>query len=125
MHPLRLAHQPDKDVQGVTVTVFGALAQRGLHTSLPKRPVESSKCVAIPEGELRKFWNPFRLDQQIHVPQMTVVLVRIIGEALCMGAYQRDRCVPILKLLRSSSSLQPVHRPIIGRCPSEQQRTAP
>lgn len=125
MHSLRLAHQPDKDVQGVTVTVFGALAQRGLHTSLPKRPVESPKCVAIPEGELRKFWNPFRSDQQIHVPQMIVVPVRIIGEALGMGAYQRDRCVPILKLLRSSSSLQPVHRPIIARCPSEQQRTAP
>ncbi|MFH9009649.1 hypothetical protein ACH4E5_41310 [Streptomyces afghaniensis] len=35
--PALLAQQPDKDVQGTTITVCDALAQRRLHPSLAKR----------------------------------------------------------------------------------------
>ncbi|MFD1275267.1 hypothetical protein ACFQ51_38050 [Streptomyces kaempferi] len=55
LHPTRLAHQPNKDVQGVTVAVFDAATQRRLHTPLSKRSVKSSTCVVIREGALRKF----------------------------------------------------------------------
>jgi hypothetical protein len=35
--PTPLAQQPNKDVQGTTITVCGALAQRRLHPSFAKR----------------------------------------------------------------------------------------
>jgi hypothetical protein len=115
LHPTRLAHQSNKDVQGATVAVFGAVTQRSLPTPLSKRSVKSSTCVVIRESALRKFWNPFRSGQQVHVPQMVVVHVWIVGEAFGVGAYQRDRHVPILKLFRRPSSLQPVHKTSITR----------
>ncbi|MEU9213095.1 hypothetical protein AB0D27_35570 [Streptomyces sp. NPDC048415] len=65
-----LAQQPDKDVQGVTVTIFGAAAQRSLHPPLAKRSVESPTCVDIRASEFREFREPSRTGEQIHVPQM-------------------------------------------------------
>ncbi|MFF3000957.1 hypothetical protein ACFVTC_41490 [Streptomyces sp. NPDC057950] len=71
--PTRLAQQPNKDVQGIAITVFGAVAQRRFHLSLAKRSVESPTCVNISESALCEFRESFRTGEQIHVPQMVVV----------------------------------------------------
>lgn len=121
LHPARLTHESDKDVQGSTVAVFRAVIQRRLPTPLSKRSVKASTCVAIRESALRKLRNPFRSGQQIHVPQMVVVHVWIVGEAFGMGAHRRDRFVPIFKLFRRPSSLRPVHKTSIARGPTGQR----
>lgn len=107
--PARLAQQPDKDVQGSTITVFGAVAQLRLHPPLAKRFVESPTCVDIRESALCKFREPFRTGEQIHVPQMAVVPVGIGGVALAVGAHQCDGRIPVLVLFRCLGLLEPFH----------------
>lgn len=107
--PTRLAQQPNKDVQGTTITVFGAVAQRRLHPPLAKRSVESPTCVDIRESALCEFREPFRAGEQIHVPQMAVMPVGIDGVALGVGAYQRDGRIPIPTLFRCLGLLEPLH----------------
>lgn len=114
--PIRLAQQPDKDVQSVTVTIFGAATQNRLHPLIAKRSVESPTCVDIRESKLREFGEPLRTGEQIHVPQMVVVHVVIGGVALGMGAYQRDGRIPIPELFRYPGLLEPVHRTSIAQC---------
>lgn len=112
--PIRLAQQPDKDVQSVTVTIFGAATQNHLHPLVAKRSVESSTCVDIRESKLHEFGEPLGTGEQIHVPQMVVVHVVIGGIALGMGAYQRDGRIPIPELFRYPGLLEPVHRTSIA-----------
>ncbi|MFJ8620186.1 hypothetical protein ACIRD4_30740 [Streptomyces clavifer] len=88
------------------VTAFGAVTQRRLACPLSKRSVKSSTWVLIRDGALRKFCNPPRSGQQIHVPQVVAVHVWILGEALGVGAYQCDHHGPILTLFRRPRSLQ-------------------
>ncbi|BAG17221.1 hypothetical protein SGR_392 [Streptomyces griseus subsp. griseus NBRC 13350] len=52
---------------------------------------------------------------------MVVVHVRIVGEAFGVSAYERDRLVPLSKLFRRPSSLQPVHRTSIACGPTGQR----
>lgn len=110
LHPTRLTQQSNKVVQGAPVTVFGTVAQCRLHAPFSKRPVESSTCVDVRESALREFRNPFRTGKQIHVPQMVVVHVRIVGIALGVGTHQHDRRVPVPESLRRPSLLEPVHK---------------
>lgn len=107
--PICRAQQPNKDVQSVTVTIFGAAAQRRLHPPLAKRSVESPTCMDIRESEFREFGEPLRTGEQIHVPQMVVVHVVIGGVALGVSAYQRDSRIPIPKLFRCLGLLEPLH----------------
>ncbi|GHF30496.1 hypothetical protein GCM10017776_56130 [Streptomyces griseoluteus] len=112
--PTRLAQQSDKDVQGIAITVFGAVAQRRLHPPLAKRSVESPTCVNIGERALCEFRESFRTDEQIHVPQMVVVPGRIGGVALGVRANQRDGRIPIPALFRCPGLLAPLHRTSIA-----------
>lgn len=66
--PTRLAQQPNKGIQGTTITVFRAVAQRRLHPPLVKRCVESPTCVNIGESALCEFREPFRTGEQVHMP---------------------------------------------------------
>ena len=65
--PMCLAQQPNKDVQSVTVTIFGAAAQHRLRPPVAKRSVESPTCMDIRKSEFREFGEPLRPGEQISV----------------------------------------------------------
>ncbi|MFF1341920.1 hypothetical protein ACFVYT_29165 [Streptomyces sp. NPDC058290] len=109
LNPTRLAQQPNKDVQSATVTIFGATAQNLIHPLIAKRSVESPTCMDIRESELRELGEPFRTDEQVHVPQMVAVRGEIGGVALGVSAYQRDSRIPIQMLFRYLGLLEPLH----------------
>ncbi len=112
--PICLTQQPNKDIQSVTVTIFGAATQNRLHPLSAKRSVESPTCMDVRESELREFGEPLRTGEQINVPQMVGVHMVIGGVALGMGTYQRDGRVPIPALFGCPGLLEPVHRTSIA-----------
>lgn len=109
LDPIRLAQQPNKDVESVTVALFRTAAKGRLHPVFTKRSVESPPCMDIREGEFREFREPPRTAEQIHVPEVVAVHVVIGRVALGAGAHERDGRIPIADLFRCPGPLEPLH----------------